>query len=248
MSLSTLLQLSRELGAPDRQLAILGEGNTSCRLEQGDFLVKASGSTLATLTERDVTACRAAPLLALLDDAAAGDAEVETVLMASRRQAQEKKPSVEAVFHAWLLSLPDVNFVGHTHPIAVNSVLCSGHARAFAENRLFPDEIVCCGPASVFVPYTDPGLALARAIRRETLVFRDRVGQLPRVILLENHGLIAIGPTAAAVQAATLMAEKAARIFLGAASIGAVKFLSAEQVTRIAGRSDEHHRRKVLGI
>lgn len=248
MSISTLLSLSRELGAPERQLAILGEGNTSCRLENGDFAVKASGSTLATLTAQDVTTCEAAPLVALLDDASAGDAEIEAALMRSRRQQQDKKPSVEAVFHAWLLSVPDVNFVGHTHPIAVNSVLCSEHARTFAANRLFPDEIVCCGPASVFVPYTDPGLALARAIRRETLAFRERLGQLPRVILLENHGLIAIGPTAAAVQAATFMAEKAARIFVGAASIGAVKFLSAEQVARIAGRSDEHHRRKMLGI
>lgn len=248
MSLSTLLTLSRELGAPERQLAILGEGNTSCRLENGEFLVKASGSSLATLTERDVTTCHAAPLVALLDDAAAGDAEVEEVLMRSRRQPEDRKPSVEAVFHAWLLSLPEVNFVGHTHPIAVNGVLCSERARAFAANRLFPDEIVCCGPASVFVPYTDPGLALARAIRRETLAFWESHGQLPRVILLENHGLIALGPTAAAVQAATLMAEKAARILIGAASIGAVKFLSPDQVARIAGRSDEHHRRKVLGI
>ncbi|MBX3735548.1 MAG: class II aldolase/adducin family protein [Candidatus Didemnitutus sp.] len=248
MSLSTLLGLSRELGAPERQLAILGEGNTSCRLESGDFLVKASGSTLATLAEADVTTCDAAPLVALLDDTSAGDAEVETVLLRSRRQPQGKKPSVEAVFHAWLLSLPGVNFVGHTHPIAVNGVLCSEHARAFAANRLFPDEIVCCGTASVFVPYTDPGLALARAIRCETLAFREKHGQLPRVILLENHGLIAIGPTAAAVQAATLMAEKAARILIGAASIGAVKYLSPEQVARIAGRADEHHRRKVLGI
>lgn len=248
VSLSTLLDLSRELGAPERQLAILGEGNTSCRLEHGDFLVKASGSSLATLTEQDVTTCAAAPLIALLDDAAAGDSEVDATLMRSRRSPQDKKPSVEAVFHAWLLGLPGVNFVGHTHPIAVNGLLCSEHARTFAANRLFPDEIVCCGPASVFVPYTDPGLELARTIRHETLAFQARVGQLPRVILLENHGLIAIGPTAAAVKAATLMAEKAASIFIGAASVGAVKFLSPEQVARIAGRSDEHHRRKVLGI
>ena len=45
-----LVQLSRDLGREDRHLAILGEGNTSCDLGDGSFLVKASGTSLGTLT------------------------------------------------------------------------------------------------------------------------------------------------------------------------------------------------------
>lgn len=41
---------------------------------------------------------------------------------------------------------------------------------------------------------------------------------------------------------------KAARIFLGAAAGAAPRFLAPAQVSRIAGRPDEHHRRKVLGL
>jgi len=51
--------------------------------------------------------------------------------------------------------------------------------------------------------------------------------------------------------AATLMAVKAAEIFVGAAAAsgGAEPvFLSAEQVERIAGRPDEHYRQKALGL
>jgi hypothetical protein len=47
------------------------------------------------------------------------------------------------------------------------------------------------------------------------------------------------------------MAEKAAQIFLNAtAATGGEtpRFLTAAQVARIAGRPDEHHRRKALGI
>ncbi|OGU12235.1 MAG: hypothetical protein A3K13_13300 [Gemmatimonadetes bacterium RIFCSPLOWO2_12_FULL_68_9] len=98
----------------------------------------------------------------------------------------------------------------------------------------------------MLVPYTDPGLALARAIRAGVLAHIRRRDQLPRTILLGNHGLIAIGGTPAAVLSATLMAEKAATIFLGAARIGGPRFLPPAQVARIAGRPDEHYRQKVL--
>ena len=37
--------------------------------------------------------------------------------------------------------------------------------QTFASRRLFPDEIVCCGVESVFVPYTDPCLKLSQAIK-----------------------------------------------------------------------------------
>lgn len=248
MSLDALLSLSHELGDFHRHLAILGEGNTSTRLDAQSFLVKSSGSNLATLSPAGVTACHFKSMLDLLDEKTLSDAAIDQALLAARIEPTAKKPSVEAIFHAWLLTLPEVKFVGHTHPISVNSLLCTEHAATFARRRIFPDEIVCCGEESVLVPYTDPGLKLAQAIRRETNAFIEKRGSVPRVILLENHGIIAIGSSPSAVLAATLMADKAARIFLGAASVGKPHFLSAAQVARIAGRPDEHHRRKVLGL
>jgi rhamnose utilization protein RhaD (predicted bifunctional aldolase and dehydrogenase) len=249
-SLTSLLKLSHDLGREERNLAILGEGNTSTGLDAERFIVKASGSHLGTLAEKDVTVCRRQALLDLLEKTELTDKQIDDALFAARVDASAKKPSVEAIFHAWLLTLPDVNFVGHTHPVSVNGLLCSKWAEVFSANRLFPDEIVCCGEASVLVNYTDPGLKLAQEIRTETEEFIKERGQTPRVILLQNHGLIALGKTAEAVLAATLMAEKAAQIFLNAASAGGEtpRFLTSAQVARISGRPDEHHRRKALGI
>jgi rhamnose utilization protein RhaD (predicted bifunctional aldolase and dehydrogenase) len=244
-----LFDLSHQLGREERKLAILGEGNTSTRLSDATFLVKASGSNLATLGAAGVTECRFDGLLPLLKAKALSDAAIDEKLFASRVSAEARKPSVEAIFHAYLLTLPGVNFVGHTHPIAVNALLCSKHARTFAKRRLFPDEIVCCGVESVFVPYTDPGLKLSQAIKKAVEAYIKRLARPPRVILLENHGLIALGATPEAVLAATLMAVKAAEIFVGAASVGtAPRFLTAAQVVRIAGRPDEHYRQKALGL
>ncbi len=245
---SSLLALSHELGAEHRQLAILGEGNTSAKLSGDTFLVKASGSCLGTLGEDDLVECRSAPLLALLDRDDLTDQQIEDELFASRVDSSGKKPSVEALFHAYLLSLPGIHFVGHTHSIAANQILCSPRAAEFAGKRLFPDEIVCCGPASVFVPYTDPGLKLSQVIRKGCETFIEQHGSPPRVILLENHGLITLGATAAAVTAAMSMADKAARIFTGAAALGGPQFLTSQQVERIANRIDEHYRQRALKL
>lgn len=247
--LTRLLALSRDLGREERKLAILGEGNTSTRLTEGTFLVKASGANLATLEACGVTECRLAELLALLERKAMPDAAIDAALLAARSDARARKPSVEAIFHAYLLTLPGVNFVGHTHPIAVNQVLCSKRARTLAKRRLFPDEVVCCGVESVFVPYLDPGLKLAQGIRAAVIAYIKRLARPPRVILLENHGLIALGPTPESVLAATLMATKAAEIFVGAAAMGGQpRFITAAHVARIAGRPDEHYRQKALGL
>ncbi len=240
------MTLSRELGREDRGLAILGEGNTSARLTEETFLVKASGSSLGTLSPADVTACRFDRLVPLLQRKGMTDAAIDAALLEARVDPTSRKPSVEAVFHAYLLSLPGVNFVGHTHPINVNSLLCSDQARTFAKRRIFPDQVVCCGVESVFIPNTDPGLRLAQAIEKAVTAFLGRLSRLPRVILLENHGLIAMGSTSAAVLAATLMAEKSARIF--ASAPGGPRFLTPAQVARVADRPDELYRQRVLGI
>src|SRR5690606_26187197 len=118
---------------------------------------------------------RTQPLFNLVqEEQEISDDEVETLLLSARRDPNALKPSVESLFHAWLLQQPGVRFVAHAHPIAVNALLCSPAAQQFARKRLFPDQIVYCGPESVLVPYVDPGLRLARRIAAEVDAFRLR--------------------------------------------------------------------------
>jgi len=243
-----LIELAHELGRESRQLAILGEGNVSARLSDNEFQVKASGSSLSTLKESNLATCRFDRLLPMLNETGLSDTEIDEKLMESRTATTMKKPSVEATFHATLLNIPDIEFVGHVHPEAVNQLLCSGRTEEFANQRLFPDQIVCCGSRSVVVPYQDPGLQLAIVIKREVEAFIEQEGTYPKNILIENHGLIALGKTAKEVLSGTLMAEKSARIYIGALAsrpAGPV-CLTPEQVERIAGRPDEHYRQKML--
>lgn len=244
-----LLNLSHELGRPEEDLAILAEGNASAREDDATFWVKASGASMGSLAASGLVHVRAEPLLNVLrNDATLSDTDVRALLGESRVDAAvQVMPSVETFMHAGLLTLPDVHFIGHTHPTPLLSLLSTEQAADLATARLFPDEIVCCGPESVFVPYTDPGLPLARAILRETLAYVDRWGSYPKTIWLGNHGLIALGSSASAVVSASRMAAKAARVWLGALSTGTpIRRLTAAEIDRIHTRPDEHYRQRLL--
>jgi rhamnose utilization protein RhaD (predicted bifunctional aldolase and dehydrogenase) len=241
-----LLQLSHEFGKS--KWTILGEGNTSGRIDEKTFVVKSSGSSLGTLTEIELTHCYFDKLLPLLDRENVTEQEIEDYLWTSRVNETSLKPSVETFFHAHLLTLSGVNYVGHTHPIPVNQVLCSPLSHSFATERRFPDEVVCCGPVSLLIPYEDPGLALARRIRKEVESFSREYERLPKVILLVNHGVITIGPSVESVRVAMAMTVKAAEIFVGAHSLGGNIAMPEAEVVRIENRLDEEYRRKMLRV
>ena len=244
--LSTLVEMSRRLGSPEMDAAILGEGNTSARIDGDRLLVKASGTQLPTISAEEFCEVRMTPVLALLEAGDLTDDEIKDALQAACADPDGLRPSIETVLHALLLSLEDVNYVGHTHPTAVNSILCSKGAEAVATRRLFPDEIVVCGPASVYVPYTDPGPPLARMVRDLTLEYIEEWGAAPKVILMQNHGLIALGAKARDVENITAMAIKAARTLLGTYALGGPSFLTPENLARIYTRPDEAYRQALL--
>jgi rhamnose utilization protein RhaD (predicted bifunctional aldolase and dehydrogenase) len=230
--------LAVELGREDRGLALFGEGNVSARASDQTFWVSASHSFLGQTEKEDLVECRFDKVLSLLDRTSLEEAGVSLGLAEARIKETEKKPSSESLFHAYLLTLPGVSFVAHTHPISVNQIICSGRAKEFAENRMFPEEIIQCGASSLFVPYKDPGLPLAQSLRRLCEGYIQKHG-VPRVILLENHGAIVLGSSAHAVLNATLILEKAAQIWNGAANLGGPKYLHIDHIRRIQEKTQK---------
>jgi rhamnose utilization protein RhaD (predicted bifunctional aldolase and dehydrogenase) len=240
-----IVDLSRTLGDPARDLAILAEGNTSVRLDADRMLVKASGASMATVTASDFVEVEIAALTALIDDPDGDDATVGETFAAIEARCG-RRPSVEAMLHAVCLTLGDADAVGHTHPVPVVGLLCSPHAEKLATHLLFPDQIVVLGRHPLYVPYVDPGLALARRVRDEMHTHRRDYGHPPKVIYLGNHGLFALGRTPADVLQVTDMAVKAAKVLATALAVGGAQPLSAEAGARIDSRPDEHYRRLAL--
>lgn len=247
--LEQLVNMSHYLGDPSRPYAILGEGNTSARIDDDSFFIKASGTTLATMKAEDFLPVSISRVTTVLDDPNADDATVATALRSALLTPEEKRmPSVETVLHAVLYQYPDVNFIGHCHPEAINMLMCSVHAEEAALGRLCPDHIVVVGRSSVYVPYTDPGLKLARVIRQLVREYIEREHELPKSIYLQNHGFFALGATPKAVCNIFDMAEKMARILVGAYSVGGPRFMSEADINRIHTRPDEHYRQKLLSL
>lgn len=246
--LEKLTALSHYLGDPDRDLAILGEGNTSARVDADTFYVKASGQHLGTITPNGFCAVNFSRILPYFDKPDLTDSEVKQVLLDCKASDEsEVLPSVETFFHAYLLTMPNVNYIGHTHPTAVNAILCSKKAEEALSGRLFPDEIVCCGIAPCFVEYTDPGMVLSKCIKTRVEEFYAKYDEWPKVIVMQNHGFIAAGRTPKDVQTITSMFVKTARTIAGTYAMGGPNFLTEENVRRIHTRPDEHYRQRQIG-
>jgi rhamnose utilization protein RhaD (predicted bifunctional aldolase and dehydrogenase) len=248
-TLNQLVTLANHLGNPSLDYAILGEGNTSARADAETFWVKASGNEMRTITASGFVQVSFKRVLALLDRTNLSDQEVKDGLTAAKINPNvTAHPSVETLLHALCLGLEGMDFVGHTHPVAINTLTCSNAFETAFSGRLFPDEIVVCGPAPLLVPYTDPGLPLARYVKRLLDVHANRYGEPPRVVILQNHGMIALGRSITQVENITAMMVKTARVLLGTFAAGGPRFMPPAEVERIHGRPDEHYRRKQLGI
>jgi rhamnose utilization protein RhaD (predicted bifunctional aldolase and dehydrogenase) len=248
-SLFELVELSRSLAKPEMDCVILGEGNTSALADSTSFWVKGSGNHLANIKPNGFVKVQMEAVLNLLVGPSLNDQEIKDAL--SRAKSDPKAPghpSVETLLHAQLLSLKNINFVGHTHPTAVNMIACSKAFPDAFSGRLFPDEIVLLGVAPLLIPYTDPGIPLARYVGKLLHEYLDHYSDTPRVIVMQNHGFIALGQTAQEVLDITAMATKTARVLMGTYIFGGPNFLSQKDVDRIHTRPDELYRQEKLGL
>jgi rhamnose utilization protein RhaD (predicted bifunctional aldolase and dehydrogenase) len=241
-----LIHLSNELGREERQLAILGEGNTSADLGDGTFLVKASGTSLGTLTPGGLSRVSHEKVDGILARECVTEQEIEDGLIDCLADAGHKKPSVETFLHSICLRQPGVKWVGHTHTTSVLSILASSQGAELFKRHVCPDAIVVCGLHVLSVPYINPGLELARTVKRGLGEHLERYGKPPKVILMENHGPVALGATSKDVLNIMLMLDKWARVLIGAMACGGIRFLRDEDAVTIDSRLDEAYRRKMI--
>lgn len=226
--LTQLVALTRDLGAPDRDYVILGEGNTSVRASDDTFWIKASGNRMADIDETGFVQVRTKHVLSLLDGPTLTESQVRDHLADACLDPQALAvPSIETVLHALCLTLGEATFVGHTHPTPVNAILCAADAPDAFRGSIFPAESLVCGEP-LFVAYAPPGQPLARAVEKALRSSLDRRSEPPRALLLQNHGLVALGSTPQQVLDITEMMVKTARILLGTCVLGGPRFIDSE--------------------
>ncbi len=217
--------MSNTLGRPENDYVILGEGNTSAAVGDGTFWVKASGAELRTAGPEQFARVDLERVLAVLDGDAVGEEQVRQQLSGAKvGPAAVAEPSIETMMHALCLRCDGVSFVGHTHPTAINVLTCSKAFEQALSGRLFAEDPVAGPQPPLVVPYTDPGLALARAIRSRLTPYIEAHGTAPKAIYLGNHGFVALGATAREVELITATAVKTARVLVGTFALGGPHF------------------------
>jgi ribulose-5-phosphate 4-epimerase/fuculose-1-phosphate aldolase len=120
-------------------------------------------------------------------------------------------------------------------------ILCSNKIYEFAEKRIFPDQVVFNGVSSCIIPYVNPGIELKKTIELEISKWIKNYGQLPKLILLKNHGIITFGKTVDECIIKTEICEKSAEIFSGALIHG-IEFLTNNEVTELLNDEKEKYR------
>ncbi|GAA1904283.1 class II aldolase/adducin family protein [Lapillicoccus jejuensis] len=246
-----LVALTRLLGEPHRDLAVLAEGNTSELLEDGRLVVKASGAGLASVTADDFVVVDVGEVMAVVEDPAATQADLTAVLVAAGTERSDgggpRRGSIETVVHAAVHAVsPDsratARFIGHTHPTDVVGLLASTVAEEAWAHLVYSDEAVVVG-RPLFVPYATPGIDLGRVYVERLRAYVDAHGALPQLVLLANHGIVALAPTPDGVEAVSTMAVKGARVRATAYSVGGVAPLSDAAVEKFFARDDVAERR-----
>jgi rhamnose utilization protein RhaD (predicted bifunctional aldolase and dehydrogenase) len=235
-----LVALTRRIGDPAADLVVLAEGNTSVRLPSDRFVVKASGSRMDLAEAGDFVV---GDLPELVDVLERGGTDQE--MLSRLLSAGDARASIETLVHVVALAA-GATWVAHTHPTAVVGLLAVREAEELWSAPLFPDEAVVLGEP-VWVPYAAPGIALGTAVHAAVRERLDRDGVPPRLVLLGNHGIVALGATPAEVETITTMAVKAARVRSVALGAGTLAPLGIEHARELAGRPDEAARRTLLG-
>lgn len=185
--LRDLVLMSNRYGS-DPELVLAGGGNTSAK-DSGTLYVKASGTSLATITEDGFVGLDRERLAGILNkEYPESDKEREAAFLADVMAAKAnpddtKRPSVEALLH----NLFPHRLVLHLHPALVNGLTCGANGEETAM-RLFADKVL-------WVEECRPGYTLAKLCNDRMNEYYQTFGKHVSILLLQNHGVFFAGDT-----------------------------------------------------
>lgn len=184
-TIQDLIDISRYYGI-DNRFVIAGGGNTSYKNKE-KLWVKASGSSLSTITEEGFAVLDREKLSLMSEKVYSSDAtEREEQVkndLADATLTKGKRPSVETSMH----NVIGFSYVVHLHPTVINGLMCAQDA----EKELFR----LFGEKNVYIPYTDPGYVLFKKVEEKIKEYRAKHREEPKVIWLQNHGIFVAANT-----------------------------------------------------
>lgn len=194
--LSKFLEMSRSISEYPGMVQG-GGGNTSVKINADIMLIKASGVRLSEMSGKNgyvgvewkkIHRFFKNSKTASFANAEIGSRSVIDEAVIPEYSCADSRPSIEAGFHVLL-----DRFVLHTHSVYVNSIACVREGE-----NLMKTVLVNRGIPAVWIPYSNPGASLTKQFAMCIKKYRQRHAQtVPQVFILQNHGLVVTGATAA---------------------------------------------------
>lgn len=161
-----------------------GGGNTSVKFPSGMMHIKASGYALSEMSQDKgyVTINSVGLAEKLFFPEITHDPNKKNRETLCKKLVQQSimdsdlRPSIETALHLLLHQ-----YTCHTHPIAVNVLTCSENWREILSKNF---------PTACMVPYATPGIDLAIAMYEEIEKYREIHYGDPKIVFLQNHGLL----------------------------------------------------------
>ena len=164
-----------------------GGGNASCKHSENKMAIKASGFTIGEITETsgyaDVDYIKIREYHTDVKENELTEREANSTPFTMScvfpdADGNKLRPSVETGFHSIMKK-----YVMHTHPVYANTITCAAGGRELAETILGDTDFL-------WISYINPGFSLTLAIKEAIEQYESHTGAFPKIIFLENHGLI----------------------------------------------------------
>ena len=189
-----------------------GGGNASCK-HDGKMAIKASGFTIGEITEdsgyADVDYVKIREYHTDVKENELAEREKNSTPFTMSCVFEDKngnklRPSVETGFHSFMKK-----YVMHTHPVYANAITCAAGGADLAKKILGDMDFI-------WIPYINPGFSLTLVIKDAMDEYEKKTGVFPKVIFLENHGLITTSDNAEECLALHFKVNEMIKAYLGA--------------------------------
>lgn len=177
-AIENMIQMSRIAGMRS-DLIQAGGGNTSVKLSKTQMAIKSSGIQLSELSST-IGISYVNPKIII--DALLSTEEINEQELLNQSLLEGKRPSIETFLHAFTNT-----YTLHTHPLLINVISTRPNGMKVLEELM---------PEALLIEYATPGLPLAKKIfeARQGYILKNK--EVPKIVVLKNHGLIVSASTA----------------------------------------------------
>lgn len=121
----------------------------------------------------------------------------------------------------------------------------SGEAFKKASLPFTPDIIVYCKAAYMYIEESDSSDSIISSFSRQLGEFKEKHGYPPKIIVIKDHGVVAVEDSAVSAEIALEVYEDLMKVSLYSESFGGPHFLEQDEIAFIDNWEVENYRRKI---